>query len=428
MTDSNPSPTEDLAMDDPGGADLAAVRERFPRLDITRLLRADRPPREWVIVDLIPAGAAVSLVAPAGVGKSLITLAASLHIATGRTHFAGLRIPRKRRVLLVDLENTEDDLAERLTALGVDLADVEGLDDLVPIHLPPLTPLDTAAGGAELLAILDAYAVGPGDLVVLDSFQRVVKGKENDSDTYRDFYRCTAVHLKRRGVTVLRMDNTGKDTDRGARGSSSKRDDVDLELILTRDADNPSLLRITPGKSRLMDVRHALLRMTITEAGRIHYSTSVDPHRTAVLQAIESLERLGIPPEMGEPRTLKRIKEAGVSMTRTTLRRAIAERRQTSPDTRGEVLSGLLAEHERRGAARSPAPEANAQVSAPIDLAGHPRRGVGEAPAATSPPLALSIESGEVGDATPCQGCQRPLSGLRSAYGKTVCVTCEEAS
>ncbi len=87
--------------------------------------------------------------------------------------------------------------------------------------------------------------------MILDSFQRVVQGPENDLDTYRAYYRNTGVLLKRRGVTVVRTDNTGKDAERGARGLSSKRDDVDIEYIVTRDADTGHL-RLRLGKVRIV--------------------------------------------------------------------------------------------------------------------------------------------------------------------------------
>jgi hypothetical protein len=50
----------------------AATLERFPRLNLGQLLRDDRPEREYVIRGLIPAGASVALVAPAGSKKSLL--------------------------------------------------------------------------------------------------------------------------------------------------------------------------------------------------------------------------------------------------------------------------------------------------------------------------------------------------------------------
>ena len=153
-----------------------AARERFPRLDLAALLSAERPAREWLWWRLIPSGAAVAVVAPAGTGKSLLVLALMVAVARGDRAFAGLRITN-RRVFLVDMENTEDDLAERFRDLGVDAGEVAKLDNLVFIHLPKMAALDTPAGGSELEAALDAYDIRAGDVVVLDSTQRVLAGK-----------------------------------------------------------------------------------------------------------------------------------------------------------------------------------------------------------------------------------------------------------
>jgi hypothetical protein len=158
-------------------AKLSAVRDSLPRLDLAALLSADRPPRAWLWWRLIPEKAAVALVAPAGVGKSLLLLALAVAITIGHRAFAGLRISN-RRVLLIDMENTEDDLAERFQSLGVTADDAAKLDGLVYQHLPMLPPLDTPAGGQALLALVDGYDIRAGDVVILDSIQRLTIGKE----------------------------------------------------------------------------------------------------------------------------------------------------------------------------------------------------------------------------------------------------------
>jgi hypothetical protein len=302
------------------------VFERFPRLDLAVLLSADRKPREWVIDGLIASGASTAVVAPAGNGKSLLLLAASLAVARGDRHFAGLPVSG-RRVLLVDMENTEDDLADRFKALGVTDDAVSALDQLVPIHLPPLAPLDTAMGGMELGAILDAYDVQDGDVVVLDSLQRVINGAENDSDTMRAYYRHTGLMLKRRGLTVIRADNTGKDAEKGARGTSGKRDDVDVELILTVDPEKPERLRIRPGKVRFPGVRSVIVNRVTDDDGYLSYSTAGDPFRVLVADALTLLDQLSIPTEAGERKAAETIKGSGHKVSRAALRTAIKERR-----------------------------------------------------------------------------------------------------
>jgi len=312
-------------------ADVDAPRDvagMFPRLDLVSLLSADRPPREWVVEGLVPAGASVALVAPAGTGKSLLLLAMMIAVARGDRTFAGLRVKR-RRVLLIDMENTEDDLAERLRDLGVTHQNAAyETEELVFIHLPPLLrPLDTQGGAEDLEGMLDCYGFGPGDVVVLDSFQRVITGAENDSDTMRAFYRHTGARLKQRKLTVVRTDNTGKDADKGARGSSGKRDDVDVELLLTVDPKRKGCLRIVPGKQRIPDAQSVIVEQSIDEDGQISYSTAGDPHRTRVAEVIRLLDGLGMDADAGQRPAHDAIKRMGRDYSREIVRAAVKERK-----------------------------------------------------------------------------------------------------
>jgi hypothetical protein len=303
-----------------------ATRESFPRLDLAALLSPDRPPRQWLWWRLIPEGAAVALVAPAGTGKSLLLLALVVAIARGDRAFAGLRISN-RRVLVIDMENTDDDLAERFAALGISTNDVERLDNLIYQHLPVLPPLDTAAGGTTLQSVAHAYELQPGDVVVLDSIQRLTEGKENDSDTIRAYYRHTGLRLKRRGLTVIRTYNTGKDPEKGARGSSGKRDDVDVELFMERDKANRDRFTLNPGKLRLPDVDSMSIERHIGDDGRLHHDTARDPWRIKIAEAIAALDRHNIPPETGMIKAGELLKAKDETVNRDALRVAVKERR-----------------------------------------------------------------------------------------------------
>lgn len=284
----------DLRFDaDPEEVARAATLARYPALNLAAVLDPNRPPREYVLDGLIPAGVAVSLAAPAGTGKSLLSLAIALSVARGRRSFAGLTIPKRRRVLYVDMENTTDDLAERFESFGVRRGDT--LDGLTYLSFPEIPPLDTPDGGRQVSAILDAYGIGPGDLVVIDSLQRVIQGEENSADTMRGYYLFTGLTLKRRGVTSLRLDNTGKDTERGSRGTSGKRDDVDLELVMLPDADDPEKFRIHVRKTRLSDIPSLNISRYVGTDGQTIFSTADDPFRSAVNAARTALEQAGVP-------------------------------------------------------------------------------------------------------------------------------------
>jgi energy-coupling factor transporter ATP-binding protein EcfA2 len=379
----------------------AAVRARFPRHDLAALVSPDRPPREWVVECLVPEGASVAVVGPAGSGKSLLLQAIMLAVARGDPTFADLAVA-SRRVCLIDRENTEDDHAERWAALGVTPENAADLDDLVLILLPPLSGLDTATGGLELAAVLDAYGIGRGDVVVLDSLQRVVDGPENDSDTLRAYYRHTAEPLKRRGVTVVRTDNTGKDAEKGARGTSGKRDDVDVELLVSLDAGHPGRMRIRPGKVRLGGVRPVILDREVDDDGRLTFTSRGDPFRVQVEDAHRLLRALDVPLDAGQRKAAEAIRESGHAVAREPLRTAIRERKllftasETAPDTDGAPPPGQHADARADTSRRT--------GGAPAQITGSERENRAEPLRRTdrartddahgrgAPPLALSIE------------------------------------
>jgi hypothetical protein len=161
------------------------------------------------------------------------------------------------------MEMTEDDLEERLEDLGY--GPDSPLDRLHYYLLPALPPLDTPAGAAALLELVDLHQPA---LVVIDTMARIVAGEENDADTYRDFYRHTGIQLKARRVGLLRLDHAGKNTDQGQRGSSAKGDDVDVVWQL-RSTDNGLEL-----------VRHAARMSWVPERVTLHRHEEPTLHHT----------------------------------------------------------------------------------------------------------------------------------------------------
>ena len=325
------------------------VLARYPALDLARLVTEERQPREWVIDGLCPAGASIAVVGRAGGGKSLLVLAASINIAAGRNRFAGLIIPKPRNVLYIDTENTEDDVYERVTDLGVTRA--TDLRRLHFLHLPSLPPLDRDDGGRELAAIVAAYNLQRGDVVVLDSTQRVTQGPENDADTWRAFYRATGQGLKRHGLTVIRTDNTGKDESRGSRGSSGKRDDVDVSWILTTEGDRGQYLTLHPEKARIPDVHPIAMERLSRPDGTIGYTTARDPRQVEITALITVLDRLGLANDAGVRPCRDALKIAGEKVSNDILRDAVRARKGV-PNRLGTPLPADRAEHARHTTAR----------------------------------------------------------------------------
>ena len=176
---------------------------------------------EWLVDDVWPAGRQIHIFAARKSGKSLVTLWLAANLAAGRDPFTRASKPRTV-VAYLDYEMTEDDLLERIEEMGFTPDDLRGW-----LHYylwPTLPALDTKAGGATLLRLLERDQAAA---VVLDTVSRVVEGGENDADTFRSFFTHTGMRLKRAGIALARLDHEGHEAGR-SRGSSAKADDVDV--------------------------------------------------------------------------------------------------------------------------------------------------------------------------------------------------------
>jgi hypothetical protein len=199
----------------------------------------ERPPPEFTIPVLVPKGRQTVVFAAKKLGKSLLALDAAAAATTGRSVLGSTpRAPVS--AVYLDLEMTEDDVYARLVDLGYGPEHEEKLARNFHYYLlPVLPPLDTAAGGE---ALLDLVRQHDAEVVVIDTTSRVISGGENESDTFHALYRHTGLRLKKSGVGLLRLDHTGKDADKGQRGSSAKDTDVDTVYSLTKRSDGKLLL------------------------------------------------------------------------------------------------------------------------------------------------------------------------------------------
>jgi hypothetical protein len=213
-------------------------RSTLAPIDWPTFWNQDRAEELFLVEPLIPAGRQVAIFSPPKSGKSLLGLELAAAVATGTPTLHRPAGPPVS-VCYFDLEMTEDDLAERLEALGYGAA--HELSHLHYFLLPDLPPLDTAAGGEAMAEILTAYHP---ELVMVDTISRALAGPENEADTIRNYVQHTGTKLRRAGVTGVRFDHSGKDVGRGQRGSSDKAGDVDVVWRLTR-GDNGIHLKAT---------------------------------------------------------------------------------------------------------------------------------------------------------------------------------------
>lgn len=285
-------------MNPPLSRDAAEILAAVDRIDYrprvisdwaSFLAKYDRPV-EYVIPDLVPEGAQVTVYAPGGIGKSLFALDLALKVAQGSPVF-GQPIAR-RQVLYIDYEHGEGTTADRISDLGIDASDTRGIDGWFHYCPFPDMTLDTRAGASMLADLIDEHDAG---LVIIDSLNQATEGRENDSDTFRDFAAHTSAFLREREVASIRLDNTGKNKKQDQRGSSKKRDEVDLSWRLdVQESGDKTFATLHLDKDRFGSAPK-LIRLERVEDPYLSHEISSDQKVSAgASKVIQDLERLNI--------------------------------------------------------------------------------------------------------------------------------------
>jgi hypothetical protein len=197
----------------------------------------------WFVDGIICAERGHTIYSDPGVGKSLLVREFSACLATGKS-VLGLSAKKPIRVLYIDHENIpKTDIRRSLVDMGFTWEELEPNFKLM--SFPGFTPFDLPKGGQELKRAIEI--INP-ELVVIDTLSRAIRGKENDNDTWIDFYNYTGKILKSMGIAYIRIDHTGKNSDAGPRGGSAKMGDVDLVWHLKEE--------VTDKNYRLINEKH----------------------------------------------------------------------------------------------------------------------------------------------------------------------------
>lgn len=312
------------ALEAPETATAAQVDDGPFPIDWPSFWAEEMATEEWLIEPIIPVGRQVAVWATHKTGKSLISLEMVAAAATGRPCLGG-RSQEAVDVVYLDYEMTREDVKERLEDLGYG-PEID-MDRLHYYLLPSLPSLDTPAGAARLLEIIDRHQAR---LLVIDTMSRVVSGEENSADTYRAFYRLTGLALKARGVAVLRLDHGGKVAEQGQRGSSAKGDDVDLVWQLKATDDGLEFVR---DASRVAWVPERVTLTRHDEEGDLRHTIALAPSvPPGTKEVADALDELGV--ALGASRRVagEQLRKAGRSAKNKVLCEALKYRRQRGPE------------------------------------------------------------------------------------------------
>lgn len=310
----------------------ALIAARYKTIDWYAAFETEPEDIDWLKEDFLEAGTLSCLFSPPGVGKSLISLEVALEV-----------IRNGKTVMYIDDENRAADVVDRLRAFRVKPAD---LDRLHVYNFQSLPPLDTPEGGIHLEALAE---VKQPDLVILDTISRMTKGGENEADTFIQLYRCTLTRLKRRRITVLRLDHTGKDTTKGQRGSSAKESDADVLWLLSRNDHDRFVLECQKSRSGHIPFGQMIFLQRKHDPLRHVWDVKVDMPLSQYSAVMRQMDILGIAPSFGRDKVRAIFKENHVVGIRNDqLQAAIVERRNRLRRKHSADLS-QLSDQERDG-------------------------------------------------------------------------------
>ncbi|WPZ28252.1 helicase RepA family protein [Sulfitobacter sp. OXR-159] len=165
------------------------------------------------------------LYGPSNAGKTFVALDIAMHIAVSKS-WRGKRV-NGGPVLYIAAEGGAG-IRNRVAAIKLDRPDMAS----APFTLLPLG-LDLHGQG-DALAICEAMPDKAPALVVVDTLARSMgAGDENTAKDAAMFVRNCDLIREATGAHVMVIHHTGKDEDRGARGSSALRAAVDNEIQVT---------------------------------------------------------------------------------------------------------------------------------------------------------------------------------------------------
>jgi hypothetical protein len=198
----------------------AAVAKTVPLVQLVFPFPMDEnaiPRRQWIIPGFLLRRYLSVLVAPPGIGKSLLTLQIGMAAASGIT-WAGWR-PRKRpRILFINSEDDEDEMRRRLVAarktMAIEPAELRGLAfaqqaaTIVVAKADARTKTVVRTPMAE--AIIATVIENAIDILIVDPFAETFEGDENSNSELKWAAALWREIARRTNAAVLLVHHTKK--------------------------------------------------------------------------------------------------------------------------------------------------------------------------------------------------------------------------
>lgn len=199
-----------------------------------RLLTMDEveglPPVPWLIHGIVPARAMVVPYGPPKAGKTFLVLSWALHVAGG-LEWCGHAVTQGHVVYIVG-----EGLGGFATRLMV-MREAYGIPPSAPLYIIPRAVNFNAPGEVAAMCQLIRQRLGSVQpvLIIIDTLARAMPGVDENSakELGEIVARCDEIKDEF-GATVMPIHHTGKDVERGLRGSNSLLGAVDASYLIQK--------------------------------------------------------------------------------------------------------------------------------------------------------------------------------------------------
>jgi hypothetical protein len=206
---------------------VTKIVSRFTPLELTDL-KAFEPP-EWIVPGLIPKQGTVQIIGQQKSFKTFLTLDLVLGIAGGVETFG--HTPDPMPVVYIAGENASAMVLNHIPAWR----QAREYEAELPFYVVPNMPqAQYPYEMQELVAEVRRLGIAPG-VVVIDTATRALRGLDENSAKDMGLFSAACEFIQRElKCTVIVIRHTGKDKERGARGSNVIEGDFDTILRVDR--------------------------------------------------------------------------------------------------------------------------------------------------------------------------------------------------
>lgn len=194
----------------------------------------DMPPTPWLIKDYMPQGSMSMIYGPPGSGKTFLALDMALHIAHG-INWHGKDV-EQGSVMYIAGEGVGG-LRKRLQAWHIN----KKLEPTAPLYIIPVAV--ALLDDQEIDNLITTIQILAKDIkmVVFDTVARCMTGDENSAQDMGQAIKALDRIKNQFKCCVVPIHHSGKDRDRGARGSTAMIGAVDVSLRVDRQEKQLSL-------------------------------------------------------------------------------------------------------------------------------------------------------------------------------------------